>query len=84
VVGGGAGMGLDLDEEQATGGRDEQIDLADVAAVGGEGEGLPGAVRLGVRQLGLDVLEGRLLSGAGGALALPPLRLSAQLHGSVA
>ena len=31
VVGRGARVGLDLDEEQATGGRDEQVDLADVA-----------------------------------------------------
>ena len=32
VVGGRAGVALDLDEKQAAGGRDEQVDLADVAA----------------------------------------------------
>ena len=58
VVGRYAWVGLDLDEEQAAGGRDEQVDLADVPAGGGEREGLPGPIRLGFRHVALDVLQG--------------------------
>ena len=50
VVSGVSRLALDLDEEQAAGGGDEQVHLADVPVVGGERERLPGAVRLGVAQ----------------------------------
>jgi hypothetical protein len=42
MVGGRARVRLDLDEEQATRGRDEQVDLSDLAGGRGEREGLPG------------------------------------------
>lgn len=38
----------------------------------------------GVGHLGLDEVEVGLFPGGGGALSLPPMRLPAQLHGSVA
>ena len=82
VVGRRAGVGLDLDEEQAAGGRDEQVDLADVAAGGGEREGLPGPVRLGFRHLRPDVVEGVLFPGEAGPLPLPARRLPGEFHAS--
>ena len=85
VVSGCARVALDLDEEEAAGGGEEEVNLADVAAGRGEGEGLPGAVGLGVRHLVPDVLEGILFPGEVGLGALPSRRLPAHLvHLSVA
>jgi hypothetical protein len=42
------------------------------------------SVRLGVQHEDLDVLKRRLLRRESGPLTVPPLRLSAQLHSSVA
>jgi len=68
-----ARVALDFDEEQAAGRRDEEVDFPDVAAAGGERERLPGPVRLGLRHLRLDVVQGLLLPGEGGPLPLPSL-----------
>ena len=71
VVRRAAGVALDLDEEQATGSGDEQVDLADVAVARGERERLPGAIRLGLGHPRLDVVQGVLLPREAGLLALP-------------
>ncbi len=52
---------LQLDHAHATGCDDQQVDLTDVAGVGGEGEVRPGSPGVGVRQLLPDRLQAAAL-----------------------
>ena len=76
------GPALDLDQEEAPRGEDEQVDLVDAAVVGDELEVRPGAVRLVVGQPLADELEGLLLPGELGAGDFLPA-LGGEAHLSV-
>ena len=65
VAGDRAGVALDLDQEEAVGGVDEQIDLVDRAVEGDELKQRPGPEGLAGRQLRADKIEGVALPGEG-------------------
>ena len=60
IAGERAGMALDLDQEEADGREDQDVDFVDAAVVGDEVEALPGEIRVGVGELAAQVIK-RLL-----------------------